>query len=362
MRKGHKWIGRGSDTFAVAAIAIPNFWLGLLLVLLFTGVLNWLPPTGYVGILANPLGNLRDMVMPILTLVCAQVAVMLRTTRGSMEGVLGSPYILFHRAKGLQERSIVYHHALRNASGPIITIVGIEFGTLLGGAIVIENLFGLPGVGQLVVSAISARDYVVVQGGVFTIAALFIIVNLVTDIAYGLLNRPPARPWRDDHRHLFGGEEGHCDYHPTEGEAGPPGYPLGYGYRVGSRFAGRVRRVYRSAQPGCHRPPRRFASPSLSHLFGGDDFGRDTFSRVLYSYRVSLGIAAGSVLLACLVGIPIGLAAGYIGTWVDMTLMRVVDLLLAFPALCWPSRSSPYSRRARGIGGNSRHLYTDHGA
>jgi peptide/nickel transport system permease protein len=186
--KGHRWIGRGSDTFVVAAIAIPNFWLGLLLVLLFTGVLNWLPPTGYVGILANPLGNLRDMVMPILTLACAQAAVMLKTTRGSMEGVLGSPYILFHRAKGLQDRSIVYHHALRNASGPIITIVGIEFGTLLGGAIVIENLFGLPGVGQLVVSAISARDYVVVQGGVFTIAAIFIIVNLITDIVYGLLN------------------------------------------------------------------------------------------------------------------------------------------------------------------------------
>jgi peptide/nickel transport system permease protein len=105
-----------------------------------------------------------------------------------MLGTLSEPYIVFLRAKGLRRRSIIYLHALRNASGPIVTVTGIQFGVLLGGAIVIENLFALPGVGRLVVTAISERDYVVVQGGVLVVACLFIVVNLLTDLLYGLLD------------------------------------------------------------------------------------------------------------------------------------------------------------------------------
>jgi peptide/nickel transport system permease protein len=182
------WIRKASGGFVVAAISIPDFWLGIMLVLLFTGVLDVLPPTGYVSMGDSVAQNLRYMVLPVVTLAAGQTAYILRTTRAAMAGTLGEPYIAFLRAKGLRPRSIVGLHALRNASGPIVTVTGIQFGVLLGGAIVIENLFALPGVGRLIVTAISERNYVVVQGGVLVIAFLFIIVNLLTDLIHSLLD------------------------------------------------------------------------------------------------------------------------------------------------------------------------------
>lgn len=182
------WLRRFTGGFVVAAISIPDFWLGIMLVLLFTGFLNVLPPTGWVPLTSDPGQNLRYLVLPAVTLATGQTAYLLRTTRAAMLGTLGEPYIGFLRAKGVRERSIVGLHALRNASGPIVTVTGIQFGVLLGGAIVIENLFALPGVGRLVVTAISERDYVVVQGGVLVIACLFIVVNLLTDLVHGLLD------------------------------------------------------------------------------------------------------------------------------------------------------------------------------
>lgn len=183
-----RWLRRFTSGFVVAAISIPDFWLGIMLVLLFTGVLNVLPPTGWVPLTSDPGQNLRYLILPAVTLATGQTAYLLRTTRAAMLGTLGEPYIAFLRAKGIRERSIVGLHALRNASGPIVTVTGIQFGVLLGGAIVIENLFALPGVGRLVVTAISERDYVVVQGGVLVIACLFILVNLLTDLVHGLLD------------------------------------------------------------------------------------------------------------------------------------------------------------------------------
>lgn len=182
------WVRRVSSGFVIAAISIPDFWLGIMLVLLFTGALQALPPTGFVSLPDDPVQNIRFMILPVVTLAAGQSAYLLRTTSAAMLGTLGEPYVAFLRAKGLRQRSVIYLHALRNASGPIVTVTGIQFGVLLGGAIVIENLFALPGVGTLVVTAINARDYVVVQGGVLVIACLFILVNLVTDIIHGLLD------------------------------------------------------------------------------------------------------------------------------------------------------------------------------
>ena len=182
------WTRRLSGGFVVAAISIPDFWLGIMLVLVFTGLFNVLPPTGWVSLTADPVQNIRFMILPVVTLAAGQTAYLLRTTRAAMQGTLGQPYIAFLRAKGLRTRSIIGLHALRNSSGPIVTVTGIQFGVLLGGAIVIENLFALPGVGRLVVTAISERDYVVVQGGVLVIACLFIVVNLITDLVHSLLD------------------------------------------------------------------------------------------------------------------------------------------------------------------------------
>jgi peptide/nickel transport system permease protein len=172
----------------VAGIAIPDFWLGIMLVLVFAGLTQLLPPSGYVPLLQDPLQNLRFMVLPVLTLATGEAAYILRTTRGAMEETLNGPFIQFLRAKGIRERRIVFRHALRNASVPIVTVIGIQFGVLLGGAIVIETLFALPGIGRLIVTAINQRNYTVVQGGVLVIATIFIVVTLATDVVVGLLD------------------------------------------------------------------------------------------------------------------------------------------------------------------------------
>jgi peptide/nickel transport system permease protein len=184
-RRAGRYLANG---FTIAGISIPDFWLGTLLVLVFAAKLNLLPPTGYVSFASNPVQNVRDMTLPVLTLATGEAAYILRTTRASMQETLGRPFVTFLRAKGIPRRSIVYRHALRTAALPIVTVAGIQFGVLLGGAIVVETLFGLPGVGKLVVTAINQRNYTVVQGSVLVIAMLFIFVNLITDLLYGLLN------------------------------------------------------------------------------------------------------------------------------------------------------------------------------
>ena len=185
---GPGWARVGTDLLVVAGVAIPAFWLGIMLVLLFTGALHVLPPAGYAPFLDDPLNNLRYMVLPVLTLASAQGVYILRTTKASMLEVLDSPFITFLRAKGISENTIRFRHALRNAAVPIVTVVGIQFGALLGGAVVIETLFALPGIGSLIVTAINLRNYPVVQGGVLIIATLFIVINLLTDVLYGAID------------------------------------------------------------------------------------------------------------------------------------------------------------------------------
>jgi peptide/nickel transport system permease protein len=186
--RGSKLVRRFSEGFVVAGVSIPDFWLGTLLVLLFGATLQWLPPSGWAPIGAGLGENLRYVTLPVLALGIGEAAYILRTTRGAMLDTLGEPYVAFLRAKGVGERSIVFRHALRNAAMPIVTVIGIQFGVLLGGAIVIETIFGLPGLGRLVVTAITQRNYTVVQGAVLVIATLFILVTLVTDLLYGWLD------------------------------------------------------------------------------------------------------------------------------------------------------------------------------
>jgi peptide/nickel transport system permease protein len=186
--QGRRITQRVADGFVVAGVAIPDFWLGTLLVLLFAATLGWLPPSGWSPLSDGLVQNLRYMVLPALALGIGEAAYITRTTRSAMVQVLGEPFVQFLRAKGLHDRDIVFRHALRNASMPIVTVIGIQFGVLLGGAIVIETVFGLPGLGRMVVTAIDQRNYTVVQGGVLVIATMFILVTLVTDLLYGWLD------------------------------------------------------------------------------------------------------------------------------------------------------------------------------
>ena len=161
-------------------ISMPVYWFGLMLIVVFAIKLQWLPAAGS----QDP----GAWILPTLTLAAFSVALIARMTRSTMLEVLRANYVLTARAKGQVERAIVYGHALRNALLPVVTVVGHQFGTLLGGAVLTETVFGWPGMGQLLVDAISARDYPVVQGIVLTFSALFILVNLLVDVLYGMLD------------------------------------------------------------------------------------------------------------------------------------------------------------------------------
>jgi len=175
--------------FGLVGLALPNFWLGTLLILLFARYLHWMPNTGgYVDLLADPAANLRFLMFPALTLGLAMAAVVMRTTRSAMLDVLGADYVRTAHAKGLPARKVVQRHALKNGMIVVITILGIQVGYLLGGAVVVEEVFSLPGLGRLLLNAINQRDYAVVQGGVLVIATLFVAANTVVDVLYGFLD------------------------------------------------------------------------------------------------------------------------------------------------------------------------------
>ena len=185
---GSPWIRRLTEGFVIFGIAIPDFWLGIMLVLVFTGFLALLPPSGYTPFLKDPLGNLRYMALPVLTLAIGEAAYILRTTRGAVTSVLGRPFVTFLRAKGIRPARILFGHVLRNAGPQIVTVIGIQVGVLLGGAIIVETLFALPGVGRLVVTGINQRNYPTVQVGVLAIATIFIVMSLITDLIVAALD------------------------------------------------------------------------------------------------------------------------------------------------------------------------------
>lgn len=173
---------------SLMGIAIPSFVLGLLLILVFAVWLRIFPPGGYVPFSQDPLGNLRDLILPMVTLAAGTVAINLRQIRASMLEVLHQDYIRTARAKGLRTRRVYYVHALRNALMPLLTIVGIQVGSILGGAVVVETIFLWPGVGLLAVSSIESHDFPVVQGIVLLSALSYMAVNLLVDISYGVLD------------------------------------------------------------------------------------------------------------------------------------------------------------------------------
>ena len=174
--------------FAMAGVAMPHFWLGILLILLFGVTLGWLPSAGYVPIWEDPWGNMSRMMMPAFALGASHAASLMRQTRSSMLEVLSQDYIRTAHAKGLRERAVLSRHALRNALIPVVTVLGMQTSRIIGGAVVIETLFGMPGIGKFVVEGVQTRDYLVVQGVLLIVGVWIIVFNLLTDIAYGIID------------------------------------------------------------------------------------------------------------------------------------------------------------------------------
>src|SRR6185369_9485973 len=183
-----------ANAIALWGLSTPNFWLGIMMILLFSVSLGWLPASGYVSPFEDLRANLASMIMPAFVLGNAIAAVLMRHTRSAMLQVLSSDYVRTARAKGLDERVVVLKHALRNALTPIITLGALEFGTLLSGAVLTEQVFTIPGFGKLIVDAVFNRDYAVVQGVVLFTATVYIMLNLLADLAYYLVN-PRMRHW-----------------------------------------------------------------------------------------------------------------------------------------------------------------------
>jgi peptide/nickel transport system permease protein len=169
---------------ALLGLSIPNFLLGLLMILVFGVWLGWLPVAGYVPLDEGLWRNTRSLLMPSISLGLVQSALIARITRSSMLDVLREQYIVSGRAKGLDERTVVYKHALKNAIIPTLTVIGITFALLVGGAVVIETVFNIPGLGRLIISAVLRRDYPVIQGVVLLIAVSYTVINLLVDLAY----------------------------------------------------------------------------------------------------------------------------------------------------------------------------------
>ena len=177
-----------ANMVALWGLSTPNFWLGILLILLFSVSLGWLPASGYVSPFEDLWGNLAAMIMPAFVLGNGIAAVLMRHTRSAMLQVLSADYVRTARAKGLGERTVVLKHGLRNAMTPIITLGALEFGTLLSGAVLTEQVFSIPGFGKLIVDAVFNRDYAVIQGVVLFTSSVYILLNLMADMAYFLVN------------------------------------------------------------------------------------------------------------------------------------------------------------------------------
>ncbi len=177
-----------STTLALLGISMPSFFLAILLIFVFSLKARWLPPMGYTPFQKGVWENLRGMILPAITLGTAAMAIVARLTRSTLLEALQQDYIRTARAKGLREQAVIYSHALKNAMIPIMTILGLQIGFLLGGAVITETIFALPGVGRLVVASIFERDFPLVQGVVLFLALMHLVVNLIVDLLYAYLD------------------------------------------------------------------------------------------------------------------------------------------------------------------------------
>lgn len=175
-----RWADQVIRLFSLLGLSFPNFWLGIMLVLIFGVLLRWLPPSGYEG----P----ASIILPSVTLGLILTSTTVRLLRAALLDVLSSQYVTVARSKGLSERTVLYKHALRNTAIPVITFIGLQFGGLIGGVVVVEQVFAWPGLGSLALQAIANRDYPVLQGTVTVLAVLVVLVNLLVDLSYGLFD------------------------------------------------------------------------------------------------------------------------------------------------------------------------------
>ena len=183
-----RWQDNGAMLIAIGGVSMPTFWLGLNLIFVFGVLLGWLPVAGYEPLSSGLWESLRYLILPSVTLGLFQAALLARLTRSMMLETLGDDYVRTARAKGLAEHAVVIRHAFRNALIPLLTVIGLIFAALMGGAVITEQVFNIPGVGRMLIQAVARRDYPVVQGVVMIVAGLYVLINLLVDVLYGYLD------------------------------------------------------------------------------------------------------------------------------------------------------------------------------
>ena len=179
---------RAMTIFTLLGVSIPGFWLALLLVMTFSVNLRWLPVQGYVDPLQHPAGALRHLILPVIALGYSQAALIARMTRAAMLDVLSQDYVRTARAKGVRPSRVVLAHALRNAMNPILTVTGLSITSLISGSIIIEIVFNYPGIGRMVIDAVTRRDFPVIQGAMMIVAFMYVLVNLLVDLSYSVFD------------------------------------------------------------------------------------------------------------------------------------------------------------------------------
>jgi peptide/nickel transport system permease protein len=187
-RRANTVTDRAISSATAAGIAVPNFWLGLILVSLFALRLGWFPATGFVGVSSNPYEAFRHIILPAFAIGVVGAAEVARQLRAAMVEVLAADFIRTHRAKGLRQRAIVWRHALKNAAVPLVTILGLQVNRSLGATVVIETVFGIAGLGNLVVGATLQKDFPVIQGVILTMVLIVVVTNLLVDVAYRVID------------------------------------------------------------------------------------------------------------------------------------------------------------------------------
>jgi peptide/nickel transport system permease protein len=173
---------------ALAGVSIPGFWFGIVIMYFFSVQLGWLPPSGYTRLVVNPVLHIKMLIMPALSIGVRVAAIIMRQIRGGMLDVLQQDYIVTARTKGLRERLVIFRHALKNAMTSVVTVIGLQIGTIVGGVAITESVFAIPGLGRLAVDSITSRDYQLLQGSMLVLTACAIVGNLLADVAYGYLD------------------------------------------------------------------------------------------------------------------------------------------------------------------------------
>jgi len=186
--RANTWIDQAVLTFALIGVSVPNFWLSLMLIVLFGVMLDWLPAGGYIPFADDPVGWVRCLILPAFSLALLQIGLLARITRATMLEILQQDYIRTARAKGLSSFSVIAKHALKNVMVPVVTVIGISFGLLLSGSVVIETVYSIPGMGRLLANAIFGRDYPMIQGGLLVTAAVLVLLNLAVDVLYAVID------------------------------------------------------------------------------------------------------------------------------------------------------------------------------